>query len=61
MKSYTAALCAEIISWKPMTLNPPPLEVLILALFSLSIYAWMRNGSAIRRWWADLWKKREAG
>lgn len=33
-----------------MNLNPTPLEVLILVLVSLSIYVWMRHGSAILRW-----------
>jgi hypothetical protein len=41
-----------------MNLNPTPLEVLILVLVGLSIYAWVRHGAAIRRWWAELWKKR---
>ncbi len=41
-----------------MNLNPTPLEVLILVLVSLSIYAWMRHEAAIRRWWTELWKKR---
>jgi len=40
-----------------MILNPTPLEVLILVLVSLSIYVWMRHGSAIRSWWRELWKK----
>ena len=50
MKGYTAALCADIIPRKPMSLNPTPLKVLILVLVSLSIYAWMRHGAALRRW-----------
>ena len=58
LRGYTAALCADIIPLKPMILNPTPLEILILFVVSLSIYAWMRHGSAIRRWWAELWKKR---
>ena len=41
-----------------MNLNPTPLEILILLVISLSIYAWMRHGAALRRWWAELWKKR---
>jgi hypothetical protein len=48
MKGYTAPFCAEIIPRKPMTLNPTPLEVLILVLVSLSIYVWIQHGSAIR-------------
>ncbi len=44
-----------------MNLNPTPLEILILLVVSLSIYAWMRHGAAIRRWWTELWKKRRGG
>jgi hypothetical protein len=42
-----------------MTLNPTPLEALILVLVSLSIYVWMRHGSALRNWWGELWKKHQ--
>jgi len=38
-------------------MRPPPLEVILLLIASITFYVWTYNGKRIRRWREDLRKQ----